>query len=242
MIWFGNLNRILPTRSPDAYGPLPEHRRMLRALEAVAERAPQLTGDPLLAALEETGWVDRGTARRLLPYFDHFDPDRHFADYLRRLAFRGRNAADEFRQGIRLVVEEITGHGAVGAVGPEPGIRFSAGEREGVVLAHPEVSFSIGESTRRAIDAAVEEMPDVLVVVAKNFDPQAASQLAGVLSRTGVPGTLVTVNLLLGIRAMRHRYQPSSERVVSLLGTGRPLRSADIARLGDPVPVPAAHP
>jgi hypothetical protein len=233
MIWFGNLNRILPSRSPDAYGPLPEHRRMLRALEAVAERAPQLTGDTLLEALEETGWVDLGTARRLLPYFDHFDPDRHFSEYLRRLSFRGRTAAEEFRQGVRLVVEEITGHGAVGSVGPEDGIRFRSGDREGVVLAHPEVSFSIGERTRQAIGAAVEEMPDVLVVVAKNFDPQAGPQLTSVLSRTGVPGTLVTVNLLLGIRAMRHRYQPSLEQVVELLGTGRPLRSADIARLGD---------
>ena len=41
------------------------------------------------------------------------------------------------------------------------------------------------------------------------------------------------MNLLLGIRAMALRYQPSPGRVIDLLGSGRPLRSADIARLGD---------
>ena len=50
-----------------------------------------------------------------------------------------------------------------------------------------------------------------------------------------MPGTLVTVNLLLGIRAISLRYQPSPTRVIALLGYGRPLRSADIARLGDRV-------
>ena len=53
------------------------------------------------------------------------------------------------------------------------------------------------------------------------------------LSRTGVPGTLVTVNLLLGIRATALRYQPSAERVVDLLSLGRPLRTQDVASLGD---------
>jgi hypothetical protein len=233
MIWFGNLNRLLAQRSPEAFGPLPEHKRMQRALEAVAERSPQLSGAALLDALAETGWVDRATAERLLPEFRHFDADRHFSEYLRRLSFRGRSVADEFRDGNRFVVEELTGDGTVGAVGPEPAIRFHSGPHEGVVLAHPEVAFSIGGATRDAIVAAVEEMPDALVVVAKNFDRTAADQLSGLHSRTGVPGTLVTVNLLLGMRATKLRYQSPQQRVMELLGAGRPLRSADIARLGD---------
>jgi hypothetical protein len=48
-----------------------------------------------------------------------------------------------------------------------------------------------------------------------------------------VPGTLVTVNLLLGIRATTLRYQPGAERVIELLGSGRPLRSRDVAVLGE---------
>ena len=206
---------------------------MLRALEAVAERAPQLSGPALLEALAETGWVDYEAARRLLPDFHFFDPDRHFAEYLRSISFRGRSAASQFREGIRFVVEELTGEAGVATLGPEPAIRFRNGDREGVVLAHPEVGFTIAGPTRDAVLAAVEEMPDVLVVVARNFDPQTASQLTSILDRTEVPGTLVTLNLLLGIRAHRLRYQPPPDRVIQLLGTGRPLRSADIARLGD---------
>lgn len=233
MIWFGNLNRILSEPDPAAFGPLPERTRMLRALESVAERAPQLSGPALLDALAGTGWIDRHGAERLLPEFRHFDPDRHFSDNLRRLSFRGRAAADDFLHGVRCIVEEVTGSGVVGALGPEPAVRFSKGEREGVVLAHPEVGFSIGGRTREAVDAAVGEMPDVLVVVARNFERNTADQLSAILQRTGIPGTLITVNLLLGIRATTLRYQPSPDRVLDLLGCGRPLRSADVARLGD---------
>lgn len=233
MIWFGNLNRILATPEPEAFGPLSEHRRMLQALQSVAERAPQLSGDALVDALAATGWVDRATAQRLLPTFVHFDPDRHFSEYLRSLSFRGRSAAAEFREGVRCVFQELTGDVSVGELGPEPAVRFRTGDREGVVLAHPEVSFSIGGRTRDAVVAAVEEMPDALVVVARNFDRGTADQLSGILARTGVPGTLVTVNLLLGLRAMKLRYRPAEERVVRLLGAGRPLRSCDIAVLGE---------
>jgi hypothetical protein len=134
---------------------------------------------------------------------------------------------------VRFVVEELTGEAGVGTLGSEPVIRFRNGDREGVVLAHPEVGFTISGPTRDAVMAAVEEMPDALVVVARNFDPQTASQLTSILDRTEVPGTLVTLNLLLGIRAHRLRYQPAPARVIELLGTGRPLRSADIAHLGD---------
>ena len=233
MIWFGNLNRILATEDPQAYGPLSEPQRMLQALRAVAERAPHLSGAARVEALAATGWVDLATAQRLLPTFIHFDPDRHFSDYLRSLSFRGRSAAQEFREGVRCIVEELTGDGNVGEVGPETGIRFRADDREGIVLAHPEVSFTISGNTREAVSAAVEEMPDALIIVARNFERGAADQLASILSRTGVPGTLLTVNLLLGIRAMKLRYRPAENRVIELLGTGRPLRSSDIARLGE---------
>ena len=43
----------------------------------------------------------------------------------------------------------------------------------------------------------------------------------------------ITVNLLLGMRASALRYQPGPDRVLQLLGAGRPLRSRDIAVLGD---------
>lgn len=207
---------------------------MRRALEWVAERAPQLAGGDLVDALAASGWVDAHTAARLLPLFGDFNPDRHFSDYLRQLSFRGRSAESQFREGIRHIVEELTGgEAAVEEVGPEACIRFRSGEREGLVLAHPEVRFSINGRTREAVVAAVEEMPDALVVVARNFDGAAAAQLSGLLHRTGVPGTLVTVNLLLGMRAVALRYRPTHERVVDLLGAGRPIRSADVARLGD---------
>lgn len=233
MIWFGNLNRILTTPSPDAFGPLSEYERMRHALERTAEAGPHLEGPALLDALASTGWVDRPTAQRLLPLFAHFDPDRHFADYLRRLSFRGRLAADEFRAGIRQVAQEVAGTGDVGEVGPEQCIRFRNGELQGMALAYPEVQFSIAGPTRDAVAAALEEMPDALVVVARNFDPHAGQQLAGMLAGSGVPGTLVTVNLLLGIRAVSLRYRPTPDRVFEVLSAGRPLRSADVARLGD---------
>ena len=206
---------------------------MLQALQTVAERAPQLSGEALVDALAATGWVDAPTAQRLLPTFIHFDADRHFSEYLRSLSFRGRSAAGDFREGVRCVFEELTGESALDEVGPEAAVRFRSGASEGVVLAYPEVSFSISGPTRDAVVAAVEEMPDAVVVVARNFDRGAADQLSGILARTGVPGTLLTVNLLLGLRAMKLRYRPAEDRVVRLLGTGRPLRSCDIAVLGD---------
>lgn len=232
MIWFGNLNPLVPA-PPVAPAPTAEHARMQQALEHVAEHAPHLSGSELVEALADTGWVEPASALRLLPHFRHFDPDRHFAEHLRRLSFRGGAAADDFRQGVRRVVEDLTGNGRVEEVGPEVGIRFESGEHQGVVLAHPEVSFTISGRTREAVLAAVEEMPDSLVVVARNFERGTAEQLASLLSRTGVPGTLITLNLLLGMRAIALRYQPPVQRVVHLLGAGQPLRSADIALLGD---------
>lgn len=206
---------------------------MQQALEHVAECAPQLTGDGLVDALADTGWVDRETVQRLLPSFRHFDPDRHFAENLRRLSFRGRSAADAFRAGICCLVQEITGSAEIDQRGPEPVIRFRTGDHEGLVIAHPEVAFTIGGTTRSAIAAAVEEMPDAVVVVARNFERGTSDQLASLLALSDIPGTLVTINLLLGIRAMTLRYRPPAEQVLELLGSGGALRSAQIARLGD---------
>ncbi len=233
MIWFGKLNRIVVRPPVGELGFDGETARMQAALERVAETTPGLWGPALVDALAATGWVDRSTAERLLPQFPHFDSDRHFAEYLRRLSFRGKSAADEFRTGVRCIVEEITGSGILARVGPEPCVRFSADTFEGVVLAQPEVAFTIAGRTRDAIIAAVEEMPDAVVVIARNFDHGTAQQLGAILHRTGVPGTLITINLLLGIRATALRYQPRIDRIVNLLSIGRTLRSADVARLGD---------
>ena len=95
------------------------------------------------------------------------------------------------------------------------------------------MQFSLGGPALKTVEAAVEEMLDTLLIVARNFQDAAGAQLSGVLSRSGVPGTLVTVNLLLGIRAMALKYQPSPERVVDLLSVGRPIRTQDVARLAD---------
>jgi hypothetical protein len=233
MIWFGDLTRLIVTPPPDGIGYAAETTRMQLALERVAEASPGLGGPALLDAIAATGWVDRPTAERLLPHFRHFDPDRHFAEYLRRLSFRGRSVAAEFRCGVRCIIEDITGNGQLDQVGPEPCVRFAEMGLEGVVLAHPEVAFTIGGRTRDALRAAVDEMPDVLVVVARNFERGAADHLRSILSRTGVPGTLITLNLLLGIRATTLRYRPRLGRVVEVLATGGALRSADVARLGD---------
>jgi hypothetical protein len=233
MIWFGNLNRILPDDSPEAYGPLPARERMRRALEWAAERAPHLTHAARLDALVASGWIDRETAIRLLPEFAGFDADRHFADNLRRLSFRGAGASEEFRRGVGFVFAELMGDADEGDLGPERAIRFRLGDREGVVLAHPEVAFTVAGRTRDAVLAAVEEMPDAVVVVARNFERSTAAQLASLLNRTEVPGTLITVNLLLGLRAVALRFQPSGERIFDLLGAGRPVRSVDLALLGN---------
>lgn len=235
MIWFGSLNRLVVTPPAESFALLTDATRMQHALERVAETHPGLSGPALVEALEETGWVDRLTAERLLPHFRHFDADRHFSEYLRRLSFRGASAVDEFRSSVRCIVEELTGDGRLDQIGPEPCVRFTSGDVEGVVLAQPEVSFTIAGRTREAVLAAIEEMPDVLLVVARNFDRAAADQLGSLLNRTGLQGTLVTVNLLLGIRAITLRYQPIPHRIFEVLSSGGALRSSDIARLGDRV-------
>lgn len=233
MIWFGNLPLPGSRALPHAAARENPHARMARALRTVAAREPHLAGSALLDAIEATGGVDRETAARLLPWFRDFDADRHFADNVRRLALKGVAAADEFRGVVRYVVEDLTGSGEVTEVGPEPAIRFRGAEREGIVLAYPQVAFSLAGEARRTVQAAVEEMPDALVIVAKNFTEAAADQLAGMLAGTEVPGTLLTVNLLLGMRAVKLRYGPSPERVFDTLGAGRPLRSVDVALLGN---------
>jgi hypothetical protein len=233
MIWFGRHPGLHIPPVSQGRVPLRDHDRMRAALEHAATYAPHLTGEPLLDAVAATGWIDRATAARLLPGFRGFNPDRHFAEHMRRLSFRGPSAAEQFRGGIHRIVEDLFGATEEAEIGSEPGFRFRHEEREGLIFAFPEVNLSIGGKLRDAIGAAVEEMPDALVVVARNFQHGAAEQFAGMLSGTEVPGTLVTVNLLLGIRATTIRYQPSPDRVVDLLGAGRPLRTTDVARLGD---------
>jgi hypothetical protein len=234
MIWFGKpFSEVLFT-PPAGVAPVgDENARMEHALRWVAARDPHLEGPALVEALAGTGWVDHATASRLLPCFRHFDPDRYFSEALRSLSFRGPTAAGEFRQRIGRVMEDLTGAAALGTAGAEEVVRFGAGERQGVVFAYPQVQFSLGGESARAVAAAAEEMPDALVIVARNFQEGTAGQLASMLSGTEVPRTLVTVNLLLGIRATTLRYQPGAERVIELLGRGRPLRSRDVAVLGN---------
>jgi hypothetical protein len=234
MIWFGKLSRIF--EAPVGFTLAPggdDATRMEQALRWVAARAPQLEGAALLDALAGTGWVDRATAARLLPAFRGFDADRVFAESLRSLSLRGDTAADEFRARVGRVVEDLTGDARLDALGPEQAIRFCHGERQGVVLAYPQVSFTLGGSAMKAVTAAIEELPDTLVIVARNFAEGAEAQLRSVLDRSELPGTLVTVNLLLGMRAIALKYQPSPDRVIDLLGAGGALRSRDIAALGD---------
>ncbi len=234
MIWFGNLAKVLvPQPHVPAAGDGDEAARMEHALRAVACHSPHLAGDALAEALAETGWVDAATARRLLPVYRHFDPDRYFAESLRALSIRGPAAAEEFRARIQRVLQDLTGEARVSTVGPEEAVRFRHGGREGIVLAYPEVSFAVGGPAAEAVRAATEEMPDALVVVAKNFREGTREQLASMLHRTEVPGTLVTVNLLLGMRAVALRLQPGTERIVDLLGAGRPLHSRDLGLLGN---------
>jgi hypothetical protein len=233
MIWFGNVDRLVAHPDAESLSFASEARRMQTALERVAEQSPGLWGPALLDALAATGWVDRATAERLFPQFRHFDSDRHFAAHMRRLSFRGPSAIDEFRAGVCCVIGEIAGNATIDRIGPEHCVRFAPESFEGVVLAHPEVNFTITGRSRDAISAAVEEAPDVIVVVARNFDTTTSVHLRSLLERTGVPGTLVTVNQLRGIRATALRYQPTPGRIVDLLARGGILRSADIARLAD---------
>jgi hypothetical protein len=234
MIWFGKpFSEVLFT-PPAGVAPVgDESARMEHALRWVAARDPHLEGGALVEALASTGWVDHATAARLLPCFRHFDRDRYFSEALRSLSFRGPTAAGEFRQRIGRVMEDLTGAAVLGTVGAEDCVRFGAEDRQGLVLAYPQVQFSLGGESAKAVAAAAEEMPDALVIVARNFQEGTAGQLKSMLQGTEVPGTLVTVNLLLGIRATTLRYQPSADRVIQLLGSGRPLRSRDVALLGD---------
>jgi hypothetical protein len=234
MIWFGKpLTEVLFTHPRGAVPPGDENARMEYALRWVAARDPHLEGAELVEALASTGYVDRTTALRLLPCFRHFDADRHFAEALRGLSFRGPAAAGEFRQRIGRVMEDVAGEAALGSLAGEECVRFGAEERQGVVLAYPQVQFTLGGAAARAVAAAAEEMPDALVVVARNFQQGTEGQLASLLAGTGLRGTLVTVNLLLGIRATALRYQPGAGRVIDLLAAGRSLRSRDVAVLGE---------
>jgi hypothetical protein len=231
MIWFGNLTAHTQG-STHVLAVGDDASRMEHALRWVAARAPNLSGGALVDALAETGLVDHATAARLLPTFRGFDADRVFAESLRALSLKGLTASEEFRSRIGLVVDDVAGGARLETVGPEAGIRFGRGDRQGVLLAYPQVQFTLGGAAAQAVSAAVAEMPDALVIVARNFADGTAGQLSSLLERTGIPGTLVTVNLLLGMRAIALKYQPTEERVFGVLGAGRALRSRDIAALG----------
>ncbi len=233
MIWFGNLERILLGTEPGQDFQYSESRRMQLALERVAEVRPDLGGADLLDALAATGWVDRPAAERLLPHFRHFDPDLHFSDHIRQLSFRGNAAGEDFRNGIHQVVREITGNAARADLAGTGAVAFTEGDRQGLVLPFPEVGLTISGRTRTAVAAAAEQVPDALVLVARTFHPAATDQLRDALRRTDVPGTLVSVNLLLGIRGFAIRYQPPAHRIVDLLAHGGALRSAQVATLGE---------
>jgi hypothetical protein len=229
MIWFGKLPGI---RIPELSPPERPHRRMRQALECVACHAPGLSGAALVQALASTGWVDETTAERLLPEFRHFDSERHFAQNLRSLSFRGRSMEDEFRRAVARAMEDIVGPARGEGEEESAEHRFGDEEWQGTALAFPEVRCSISGRIRELVAAAAEQMPDTFVLIARNFDPEAHAQLSALLGRE-IPGTLMTVNQLLGIRAMALRYHPAPARVRELLAIGRALRSADIARLGD---------
>ncbi len=229
MIWFAN-----PTvRGRPAARPAPAALRMERALREVAAREPHLRGRPLAEALAATGWLDLETALRLLPCYRHFDPDRYFAEHLRSISFRGETVAADFRAGVKRALHDLLGGADSGELGSQACVRFGTGEREGVVLAYPQVDFALGPDVSAAAAAALEEIPEAFVLVARNFRQTTAAQLSGILARSDVSGTLLTVNLLLGMRAVVLRYRPDPARVFDLLAAGRPIRSADVARLGD---------
>lgn len=232
MIWFGpkapnaaTLPRPLPDRSLGD-----STSRMYRALAEVAAHSPHLFGRPLVQALAESGWVSEAEAERLLPCFPRWDPDRSFAEALRRLSFRGLGVADEFRSRVARAMADIVGDARVSE--DEGLVRWEAGERIGVVLAYPEVDWTVGGEARTTLARVAEEMPDSVAVVARSFRETAASEVRSLLGPE-VPGTLVSVNLLLGLRAAALRHQPPTSRMLELLGLGRSLRSVDLAVLGE---------
>lgn len=233
MIWFGKLERLFIGPVPPGLPEAADEKRMQFALERVAEVAPWLTGDPLIDALAATGWVDRETASRLFPVFRHFDPDRHFGDYMRRLSFRGRTVEEEFRYGIRSIFQEIVGNAELCQLGPEACIRFEEGDRQFVALCRPEVGLTVAGTTREALLASIEEMPDAVLLIARSFERSAVDQVSSVLSRTGIPGSLVTVNHLLGLRATALRFGSSPEMIADVLALGGSVGSVQVARLGD---------
>lgn len=233
MIWFGNLRDTLRLPPGAPTPPLDEELRMRHALVRVAEQAPHLAGAALVAALAATGWVDHATAARLLPAYRDFDADRTFAEALRGMSFRGDAFASEFRMRIQRVMADLTGDAWLDEMGSEECIRAIHRGREVAVLAYPRVSFTLGGASIEAVCAAAREVPDVLVIVARNFQEQTHAHLSALLAGSDVPGTLVTVNLLLGLRAAALHYQPDPERVLDLLALGRPLRTQDVARLGE---------
>ena len=232
MIWFGHLT-LQSAERPPVDRARPELARMEMALRWVAARAPELRGETLAAALVSAGWVDLEEARRLLPLFSRFDADRHFADELRRLSFRGMSVLDEFHGRIGRVLVDLAGRFALDEVAGERCLRFRDGEREGLVFAYPRVGLSLGPGLTAALRDAAETMPDSVVIVARSFRPDFEAQVRGLMHGTDVPCTLITVNRLLGVRAVALAYRPPRADVLGLFEQGGLVGSAAVAHLAD---------
>lgn len=230
MIWFGE--NFVPVFTPrDREG---EFSRMQRGIRWVAERTPGATGEELVSALSESGWVSTETARRLLPYFRDFDADRYFAERLRRLSFRGELAVDEFRRRIGQVMVDLTEEGErVVLSGGAEAVRFRAGERDGLVFAFPEVSYAVDPELRAAVPDVLEHFPHTVVLVARNFRPGAEAAFRSLFRGQEIAPTTVTVNRLLGLRAVALRYRTPADRVMDLLCSGSGVSTRAVARLGD---------
>jgi len=232
MIWFGHLT-LQPAHGSPIDRAQPELARMKMALRWVAARAPELRGEHLAAALVSTGWVDLEEARRLIPLFSHFDADAHFAEELRRLSFRGMSVVDEFHQRIGRILVDLTGRFAMDDVAGERCLRFRDEGREGLVFAYPLVGLSLGGGLTAALRTSAGEMPDSVVIVARTFRPDFEAQVRGLMHGSDVPCTLVTVNRLLGVRAVTLAYRPPRADVFRLLGQGGLIGSAAVAHLAD---------
>jgi len=164
----------------------------------------------------------------------NFDPDRHFAESLRRLSFRGELAVDEFRRRIGQVMVDLTEDGEkVVLPGGAEAVRFRAGDRDGLVFAFPEVSYAVDAELRAAVPDVMEHFPHAVVLVARNFRAGAEASFRSLFRGQEIAPTLVTVNRLLGLRAVALRYGTPAELVMDMFCCGGSVSTRAVARLGD---------
>jgi DNA-directed RNA polymerase specialized sigma24 family protein len=117
-------------------------------------------------------------------------------------------------------------------------VRFGDGYREGVVLAYPQVQLTLGGAAVDAVKAAADEMPDALVIVARNFQDVTAGQLSSLLEGTELPVTLRTAVVLRDLQELS--YQEIAEKlelpegtVKSRINRGRIELARQLKRLQD---------